>query len=177
MVNLEIDKKAISRFEERRTVYAQKALELLGFSDDDDAPLYCIPVLNEIEIPLTIAAFAKDRDFSPPVNFVIHVDEHDPVIPAGRYAKLLSSYLMDSSSFRELGFLWHNVIKSRIAEYRNPVDLRYTNIDYRDSIRDGAEFFIRCLVFHGIRHDDELERLRPFLDAADILESELDIEA
>ena len=176
MAKFKIDRNALSRFEKGRVPGEKKALELLEFASEDDAPLYCMPVLNEIEIPLSIAAFSKAQDFSPPINFLIHVDEHDPVIPAGRHAKLLSSYLMNSSSFDDLKLLWRGLIESRLAKYRNPDGTGYVDSDYRNAIKDGSEFFMRCLVFHEVAHEDEMTKLRPMLKAAGIEESELDIE-
>ena len=176
MAKLKVDKKALKRFQDRRPIHGQRSLELLGFASEDDSPLYCIPVLNEIVIPLSIASFASEDDFAPPVNFLIHTDEHDHVIPAGRHAKLLTSYLLDAANFNELRNLWHGLLQVRHANYNNADNTRFNQNDFRVSVRDGAEFFIRCLAFHEINFDEDMDKIRPILADLGISESSLDTE-
>ena len=176
MAELKPDKNALNRFLASRPIHEQRVNELLRFRDLEDAPLYCYPVLNDIEIPLTIAAFAGDGDFAPPVSFLISTDEYDCIIPAGRHAKLLTSYLMDSGSFDHMRTLWHGLIHHRHETYVRQTAAGNSTAGILCSIRDGAEFFIRCLAFHEIEYENDLQRLRPIFASSGIEESELDIE-
>jgi hypothetical protein len=176
MAQPKLDKGALKRFQDKRPVHEKRVNDLLGFSDPEAVPLYCYPVLNSIEIPLTIAAFAGDGDFAPPVSFLISTDEYDCVVPAGGHAKLLSSYLMDSGSFDHLRTLWHGLIHERHQTYVRQTAADNSADNIRCSIRDGAEFFIRCLAFHELEYENDFQILRPILANSGIEESELDIE-
>ena len=173
---LPIDKKQLKRFQDRRPQYAGRTLELLGFTGADDAPMYCIPVLNDVEIPLTIASFVAERDFDPAIDFVIHIDEYDSKIPAGRYAKFLSSYLLDNEEFNRISRLWRALISNRSKELAQQTDPRFTEEQHRQSIADASEFYVSCLVWHKQTIENELEFLRPMWADTGILESDLDLE-